>query len=293
MGGQAAPMGGQAVIEGVMMRSPDKAAVAVRKADGDIALKVEQIPRWTKANPVFALPFLRGIITLAETMVLGINSLMYSAEEAGGENEKITAKEMGISLTLSVLITIALFIALPAAVFAKLRALPIDTLVLNLIEGAIRISIFVGFLAAISFMPDMRRVFQYHGAEHKTINAYESLSEKSGFSTDDIKPEAVRNFSAIHPSCGTSFLLMVLLTSIVLFTFLGRPPFLQRIVLKLAMLPVVAGISYEIVRLARKKTAWPLVKFLVSPGMWLQKITTREPDASQIEVAIAALKAAL
>lgn len=286
-------IGGQAVIEGVMMRGEDKVAVAVRKENGEITLKVENAPRWTAGNPVLGVPFIRGIITLAETLVLGINTLMYSAEQSGREEEKLSGKEIGLSLTLSIIITIVLFIVLPAAVFSKLRVLPINTITLNLIEGAIRISIFVGFLAAISFMPDMRRVFQYHGAEHKSIIAYEEMKKKDGFTPESLTPDSVKGYSKIHPSCGTSFLLMVFLVSVVLFSFLGRPDFLHRIALKLLMLPLVAAVAYEIIRLARKKDASPLVKLLVAPGMWLQKLTTREPDASQIEVAIAALKAVL
>jgi len=285
-------IGGQAVIEGVMMRGERSFAVAVRKPDREISVKIDKGARWTAANPLLGLVFIRGIVTLAETLVLGMNTLMYSAEQAGDEKEKLSSRELVFSLTLSVLITILLFIALPAFVFSRLRATPLNTITLNLIEGSIRIAIFVGFLFAVSFMADMKRVFEYHGAEHKTINAYDDLKAKDGFSPDGISPDTVKKYSPIHPSCGTSFLLMVLLTSIIVFSFLGRPSFLMRILLKLLLLPVVAGVSYEIIRLARRSPS-PLTRALVAPGMWLQKLTTREPDPSQIEVAIAALKAVI
>lgn len=285
-------IGGQAVIEGVMMRGESSYAVAVRKPGKEISVKVESQPRWTAAYPILGFPFIRGIVTLAETLVLGMNTLMYSAEQAGDEKEKLSSKEVALSLTLSIMITILLFIALPAFVFSKLRATPLNTITLNLIEGSIRIAIFVGFLAAVNAMADMRRVFEYHGAEHKTINAYDDLKNKEGFSSDSLSPDAVKSYSPIHPSCGTSFLLTVLLVSIIVFSFLGRPSFLLRVLFKLLLLPVVAGVSYEIIRLARRNNS-PLTRTLVAPGMWLQKLTTREPDTSQIEVAIAALKAVI
>ncbi len=285
-------IGGQAIIEGVMMRGESSYAVAVRKPDKDISVKVENQPRWTAANPILGFPFIRGIVTLAETLVLGMNTLMYSAEQAGDEKEKLSSKEVALSLTLSIVITVLLFIAFPAFVFSRLKAAPINTITLNLIEGSIRIGIFVGFLFAVNFMADMRRVFEYHGAEHKTINAYDDLRGKEGFSPALLSPDVIKKYSPIHPSCGTSFLLTVLLVSIIVFSFLGRPSFLLRVFFKLALLPVVAGISYEIIRLARQ-SASPLTRALVTPGMWLQKLTTREPDTSQIEVAIAALKAVI
>jgi uncharacterized protein YqhQ len=283
-------VGGQAVIEGVMMRGKDAVSVAVRKPNNEIALKVEQKPRWTSTNFLFGLPFIRGVITLAETLVLGINTLTYSANQAGVEEEKLSKAEMGFSLFLSVLLSIGLFIALPAFVFTRLKAAPVNTITLNLIEGLIRISIFIGFLSAINLMPDMRRVFEYHGAEHKVIHAYDDRKSENGFSVDSLTPAAVKAYSPIHASCGTSFLLMVLMISILVFSFLGRPSFLMRVAMKLSLLPVIAGISYEIIRLARKKNAFFLFKILVLPGMLLQKLTTREPDPSQIEVAIQALK---
>lgn len=286
-------VGGQAVIEGVMMRGSSSVAVAVRKPDDQISLKVEAKPRWTTYNPIYSLPFIRGVVTLAETLTLGMNTLMYSAEQAGAEEEKLSKAELSLSLTISILVTIALFIAGPAFVFSRLKALPINLIVLNLIEGSIRIAIFVAFLSIINLMPDMRRVFEYHGAEHKSINAYESFKEKPGFSPDKLTPASVKPFSALHPACGTSFLITVLIVSIIVFSFLGRPSFLLRVALKLLLLPVVAGISYEIIRLSRAENAPAILKALSAPGLWLQRLTTKEPDDSEIEVAIAALKAVI
>jgi len=284
-------IGGQAVIEGVMMRGETSVATAVRKPDNQISVKREEAARWSRAHPLLGLPFIRGMATLAETMVLGISSLSYSAAEAEVEGEKLSGKDIGISLALSLLITVALFIMLPAFVFSRLRETAINTLTLNLIEGAIRISIFTGFLLAVNLLPDMRRVFQYHGAEHKTIMAYSKLKKEPGFSFDSFTPDRVRDYSRIHPSCGTSFLLMVLLISIFTFSLIGRPSFAVRVAMKLALLPVIAGISYEIIRMARRENAPFIFRMLVFPGMLLQKLTTREPDPGQIEVAIEALKA--
>jgi len=285
-------IGGQAVIEGVMMRGENAVATAVRKPNNEISIKKENKARWTKANFLLGLPFVRGIVTLAETMTLGIGSLTYSATEAG-EEENISKTEMGFAFTLSIIFSIALFIALPAFAFSKLKMLPINTISLNIIEGLIRMTIFVGFLFLVNFMPDMKRVFEYHGAEHKTINAYHEMRSMEGFVPDALNPDSVRKYSKVHPSCGTSFILMVLLVSIFTFSFLGRPAFLMRVALKLSLLPVVAGISYEIIRLARHKKAPFIAKMLVAPGVLLQKITTREPDSGQIEVAISALKSVL
>jgi uncharacterized protein YqhQ len=286
-------IGGQAVIEGVMMRGRDSVATAVRKPDKGIAIKKESSARWTSLNKFYSLPFIRGVITLAETLTLGIGSLTYSAELAGGEDEKLSKNEIAISLILSVLISIGLFIAVPAYIFTRLKSLPISTIELNLIEGAIRISIFLGFLVFVTLMPDMKRVFEYHGAEHKTINAYDELKSKPGFTVDQLNVETISKYSRIHPSCGTSFLLMVLIVSILTFSFIGRPSFLLRIGLKLLLMPVVAGIAYEMIRLARTNRNSAIARTFSAPGMWLQRLTTREPDPSQIEVAVTALKAVL
>jgi uncharacterized protein YqhQ len=278
----------------IMMRGEDHVATAVRKTDGSIVINKEYKPRWTSLKKFYSLPVIRGMVTLAETLGLGMASLTYSAEQAGTGEEKLSKTEISLSLVFSVLISIGLFIAVPAFIFSQLKALPISTLSLNLIEGSIRISIFLGFLFFVSLMPDMKRVFEYHGAEHKTINAYDELKLRPGFSPDELVPEKVNEYSRIHPSCGTSFLLTVLMVSIVMFSFIGRPTFLARIGLKLLLLPVIAGVSYELIRLARRKRNSVLAKTLSGPGMWLQgMVTTREPDKSQLEVAIAALKSVL
>ncbi|MFA4859048.1 MAG: DUF1385 domain-containing protein [Candidatus Margulisiibacteriota bacterium] len=279
-------IGGQAVIEGVLMRSQTAWAVAVRTPDHKIIIqKKDEIP-WTKRYKILGLPIVRGAATLVETMLLGIKAINYSTNQSLPDpKEKLSKNELIFSLLVSFAVAILLFIVTPAFIFASLKGLGINTILLNLIEGTIRLSIFLIFLLAISFMPDMRRVFEYHGAEHLAVHLYDKVKDKN-----QLTIAACRQFNTQHPSCGTSFIMVVLVVSVIVFSFLGRPDLLARVGLKLLLLPLVAGIAYEIIRVARRPNAPFFFKILVAPGMWLQLITTRNPSDDQIEVALAALK---
>jgi len=278
--------GGQAVIEGVMMRGRDSMAIAVRKQSGDIVIREDKLKSITKQFPFLKWPLLRGVVALVEAMVIGIRALNYSASQfAEEEEEELGAKEIALTMGLALVLTVGLFIVLPAFVINLLEEHVANNIALNIIEGAVKITVFILYIMAISFMSDIRRVFQYHGAEHKAINCYEA--------GDPLTVERVKAHSLIHKRCGTSFIIFVLLVSIFVFSFFGRPPFLLRVGLHLALLPVVAGISYEIIRLAGRKEAPWIIRVLSLPGMWTQRLTTREPADDQIEVAIRSLNVVL
>ena len=291
-------IGGQALIEGIMMRGPKDVAIAVRKPNDEIVLKKEELNTLGMRYKFFRLPFIRGIVGLIESMIIGINSLTYSAEffDEGIEDDKeyfldkvfkdkAETVEMIITLIFSLLLTIGLFILLPSF-FTNLFKNKIESpFLFNLIEGLIRISIFLIYVILISKMEDVDRVFEYHGAEHKTIHCYENGEE--------LTVENVKKYPILHPRCGTSFLFMVMLVSILVLSFFGWPNPLQRFLIRLLMLPVIAGISYEINRLIGKSNS-RLAYYLSYPGLFLQKIATvKEPDGEQIEVAIVALKGVL
>ena len=277
-------VGGQAVIEGVMMRGFGKTATAVREPNGHIAVEVKPVHSIADRYPILKKPFLRGSVTLYESLVLGMKSLSYSAKMAGDEDEQLTDREMAMTIALALVLASVLFIAIPTGSAKLFHSLTDDPFVLNLLEGAVRLLIFLGYLAAISSMKDIRRVFQYHGAEHKTIFCYEA--------NQSLTVENVQKFPRLHPRCGTTFLLIVMLVSIVVFAFLGWPDLWLRITSRILLLPVVAGISYEIIRLAARSEN-SLVHAMIMPGLWLQYLTTRPPDDDMVEVAIASLKAVL
>ncbi|HHY15405.1 MAG TPA: DUF1385 domain-containing protein, partial [Firmicutes bacterium] len=228
---------------------------------------------------------LRGAVALVETMIMGIKSLNYSASEYGGEEEQLTAKEIVLTMGFAVLLTVVLFVVLPAYLLRFVQVYISSNVLLNLVEGLIKISFFTAYIAAIAWMDDIKRVFAYHGAEHKTINCYESGQE--------LTVDNVTGHSRIHARCGTNFLLVVLFTSVFVFSFFGRPPFLQRILIHLAIMPLVAGLSYELIRKAGQEDCHPVFRWLAKPGMLLQNLTTREPDRQQMEVAIRALDSVL
>ncbi|WP_027937033.1 DUF1385 domain-containing protein [Anaeroarcus burkinensis] len=279
-------IGGQAVIEGVMMRGPEYLATAVRRPDGGIELKKEPFSSINKRYPVLKLPFVRGTVALVESLVYGLQALSFSAQAAGEEEEQLSTKELVLTMLVSFVLAIGLFVVLPTFAAKYIHEAVTDPVWLNLLEGALRLILFFGYVAAISSMKDIQRVFQYHGAEHKTIYAYEAGEE--------LTVENVRKHSTLHPRCGTNFLLIVMVVSILLFAFLGWPDLWLRITSRIVLLPVVAGIAYEIIRYAGRHVGeQALVSAIVLPGMWLQKLTTRQPDDSQIEVAIAALQAVL
>ena len=282
-------IGGQAIIEGVLMRGENAYAMAVRLPNQTIETKRIPCVPWTQRHWILGLPIIRGPVLLLETMLIGFKAIRFSAEKSLAEGEeKISDREFTFSILFSLILSIGIFVALPALVFTLLKNQIGNLLLLNLIEGSFRIVLFMGFLWSIARLPELRRVFEYHGAEHKTIHQF--LASKDAAS---LTPENVAKQSRIHASCGTSFIFIVLLVSIFVFSFLGRPSFLTRIAFKLLLMPVVAGLAYEIIRIARRKDAPLWARIIVAPGKWFQQLTTREPDASQIEVAITALKTAL
>lgn len=278
--------GGQAVIEGVMMRGKDKVAIAVRKADDHIILEETKLNPLSKRFPMLKWPFIRGGIALISSLAIGIKALTFSANQvAEEEDEEITFWEMAFSIVIAFVFAILLFVVLPAFIIGIIQDYIKIDLALNIIEGLIKISTFLLYIIVISRLNDIKRVFMYHGAEHKVIHNYESGKPLS--------LENAKEFTPVHPRCGTSFIFIVLLLSIFFFSFFGRPPILQRMFYHIMLLPIIAGTSYELIKLAGKKQVNPLVKLIAVPGLLIQKLTTREPDNKMIEVAITALKAVL
>lgn len=288
-------IGGQALIEGIMMRGPHKIATAVRKPDGEIIVKTQDINPIFK-NKILKKPIIRGSIALIEAMLIGIKELMYSAEfyEDTMEEDafdrfirrifKGNADQAIIyfSVAFALVISIGAFIILPSLVANVLKSTFNNSIILNLFEGLIRVGLFTLYVYLIAKMEDIKRVFMYHGAEHKTIYTYENGEE--------LTVENARKYSTLHPRCGTSFIVNVLLISIIVFSFFGWPSPLMRILTRLFMLPVIAGISYEINRYIGKNENTKLAKMLAKPGFQFQKLTTREPTDDMLEVAIAAMK---
>ena len=293
----AVRIGGQAVIEGVMMKNMDRYAVSVRKPNGKIETKVEECVSFAEKHPLFQLPVFRGMANFLESMVIGMKTLNYSAsfyedEEEQTESrteqllEKILGEKaekiiMGIVLVFSLAISIGLFMILPYIASEALGKLIRNEYVILFMEGIIRIAIFLGYIVLISRMEDIKRVFMYHGAEHKTINCLEAGVP--------LTPENVDNFSRLHKRCGTSFIFIVMIISMVFFFFIRVDTIWLRIVFRLLFLPLVAGVSYEFIRLAGSSDH-PLVQIFSKPGLALQRLTTKEPDHSMIEVAIASVE---
>ena len=274
-------IGGQAVIEGVMMRNANAVATAVREPSGTITVKNEKIISIAERFPILKKPMLRGVVALGESLVVGLKALSYSAQMAGDEGETLSDKEIVLTMIFSLCLTIVLFVIIPTAAAKYVHSAIKDPMLLNLAEGGLRMLIFFLYIYGISRMKDIKRVFQYHGAEHKTIHAYEAGVP--------LTVENVQKFSTLHPRCGTSFLLIVMIVSILMFAFLGWPELWMRILSRIILLPVVAGISYEIIRYAGRSEN-KFVKFATLPGLWLQNLTTNEPDDEQVEVAIRALE---
>lgn len=293
----AVRIGGQAVIEGVMMKNMDRYAVSVRKPNGKIETKVEECVSFAEKHPLFKLPIFRGMVNFLESMVIGMKTLNYSASFYEDEEEQTESRTeqflekflgekaekiiMGIVLVFSLAISIGLFMILPYIASEALGKLIQNEYAVLLMEGIIRIAIFLGYIVLISQMEDIKRVFMYHGAEHKTINCLEAGVE--------LTPENVDNFSRLHKRCGTSFIFIVMIISMVFFFFIRVDTIWLRIVLRLLFLPLVAGVSYEFIRLAGSSDH-PLVQIFSKPGLALQRLTTKEPDHSMIEVAIASVE---
>jgi uncharacterized protein YqhQ len=285
----SANVGGQAVLEGVMMRSPGSWAVTVRRPDGGLARVCRPISSAASRHRWLRLPILRGMVALGESLVIGFRALAvsaaYAAAEEGEEPEpeaaaELTRGQIAFAFVIAIGFAVVVFKVSPAVIT---DLLPIhSTIVFVLVEGAIRVGLLVGYLAAISFIPDLRRVFQYHAAEHKTINAYEDGAE--------LVPERVQTYSKIHLRCGTAFLLWVMVIAIFVFAFVGRPDWPTLIASRILLLPVIAGLAYEVIRFGGQHPNNPIVRTLLTPGLWLQGLTTREPTLDQVEVSIQALQ---
>ena len=277
-------LGGQAVMEGVMMRGARTWAVAVRTPDGEIEVDVRDVPTW--GERFVKIPFVRGVTSLAESMALGFKALSWSAERQVPEEERISSKAMGWTMGVALAFFTAVFILIPALVNKGITDwFGIEGVWFHLVEGAIRLAIFLGYLGAVGLLPDIKRVFQYHGAEHKAIAAYENDVE--------VTAESAQRFSTEHVRCGTNFLLTVMVVTIFVYAFVGRPSLPWLIVSRIVLIPVVAGISYEVIRFAAGHMRWRWVRWAMLPGLGLQRVTTREPSLDQVEVAVASLLAVL
>lgn len=294
---QAGPTayGGQALIEGVMIRGATCVSVAVRRPNGDILVTTESL-RWAWAQKLRRVPLIRGVLVLAEMLTIGTRALMFSAkiateeEDESKDNEEpssLSSVAIGGSMIVSLVLAVGIFFALP--VFGARLVDTIlgesSTLISNLVEGLIRLLLFVGYLAVISLMPDIRRVFAYHGAEHMAVHTREHGHE--------LNIESVRQYQTAHPRCGTAFILVVLVIAIIVHVFWTPPVLWERVVSRIVLLPFIAGISYEIIRWSGFHASNPLVRGIIAPNLWLQALTTRQPDDDQIEVAIRAIEEAV
>ncbi len=277
-------VGGQAVIEGVMMRAPQGWGVAVRKPDGLIEAVRHDLPRLSSRSRAAKIPFIRGVMVLGESLSLGYKALAWSAQKSvGDEEEPITRREMALSITMALVLFVGLFILAPAWLAGW--AVGESELAFAAVESVVRLVVFVGYLWLLGRSEELKRVFRYHGAEHMTIHAYEA--------GDDLGVESISRYRPEHPRCGTSFLMLVMLIAIVVFTFLGKPGWPLLIASRIIGIPIVAGISYEALKWSgsHRDSRWG--KVMAAPGMWLQRLTTAVPDAGMIEVAVAGLLAAV
>ena len=282
MGDQPRYMGGRAVVEGVMMRGATTWAVAVRTPDGDIDVAVHDVPGW--AERYNKIPLLRGVMNLAESMGLGMRALTWSANLQMPEEERLSGKAMGLAMAVSLALFMGIFILLPALGARGLGGLfGITGVAFHVLEGLLVLGLFLGYLAAIGHMKEIRKVFQYHGAEHKSIAAYEN--------DVPLTPESAQTFTTAHVRCGTNFLLTVLTIAIIAYSLIGRPALPYLILSRVILIPVIAGLAYELIRFAARNMERRWVQVAMIPGLSLQKLTTREPTLDQIEVAIAALRA--
>ena len=283
----AVSYGGQAVLEGVMMRSPSSWAVAVRTPEGEITEVVQDIDSPMQRRKLWRLPIIRGVIALGESLAIGFRALAISANVASQERDEhgeiktqIGRGQIIFSFVIAIGFALLLFKVGPALLTTWL---PVEsTWMFVVVEGLIRVSVFIVYILVISLLPDLRRVFQYHGAEHKAINALEAGAE--------LTPSNVQKFSLIHPRCGTAFLLWVMVIAIFVFAFVGRPVWYWLIVSRILLLPVIAGLAYELIRYAGKHQDNRVLMALLAPGLWLQRLTTREPSDDQVEVSIHALR---
>lgn len=277
--------GGQAVVEGVMMRGRDVWALAVRKPDGGVHVESHDIDSIAKRHPIFAKPGLRGVIALGQAMSIGMKALSISAAQASPEDERLSSGQMGLSMGLALVLFAALFVVFPAVAFRWVSHRVDSSILVNAMEGVFRVALFVGYLVLIGRAKEIRRVFQYHGAEHKTIAAYEH--------DEPLEPDAVDRYSTLHVRCGTNFLLIVMVLTILIFAVFGNPGIWWRIGSRLIAIPIIAGLAFEMLRLGAKFERSAFMRAVMAPGLWLQKITTQAPDREQIEVAISSFNEVL
>jgi uncharacterized protein YqhQ len=282
-----ADIGGQAVIEGVMMRSGNVYAIAVRSPDKDIVFKKDTIKELPKS---LKWPVIRGVVALGQALSLGIRALLYSAEASGHEEETPSDFSLYMTVIVSFVIAIGLFFLLPLYGTKLLgnifNSISDSSLMFNLVDGVIRVSFFLIYILSIRMMKDIKRVFQYHGAEHKVVHAFEAGVE--------LTPENADKYSTLHPRCGTSFVIMVMMLSILVFSIIPKDwPFIEKFMSRIVLIPLIAGLSYEFIKLSSKKMNNPFIRYMSMPGLWLQKLTTGIPSLDQIEVAIKALNETL
>jgi uncharacterized protein YqhQ len=284
-----APIGGQAVLEGVMMRGVSTWAVACRTPEGEIEIHSEPLVSWAKRHRVLRWPVIRGVVALGESLKIGFKALAISANaqlgEDEGEPEEIGGFTWGLTIVLSLLLSIGLFFVVPVGLTSLIKDQLGSSLLFWLVEGVLRTTIFLGYIVLISRLPDLRRVFEYHGAEHKTISCFEA--------EDELKPERAQLYSRLHPRCGTSFLLIVMVLAIFVFAPIGLPAWYLLVASRILGIPLIAGLSYEVIKWAGKNRSKRWVRAIMWPGLMLQKLTTREPDLEELAVAIAALEAVL
>jgi len=283
-----APVGGQAVLEGVMMRGVSNWAVAVRNPRGEIEITREGIISWARRHPALRWPILRGVVALAESMKIGFKALGISANAQLAEDEKeeeIGGVAWGLTIAFSLVLAIGLFFVIPVGLTSLFKEQLGSPVLFWLVEGVLRTAIFFGYIIAISRLRDLRRVFEFHGAEHKTISCYEA--------EDELTPARAKLYSRLHPRCGTSFLLIVMILAIFVFAPIGLPAWYWLVLSRILGVPLIAGLSYEVIKWAGRNRNRKWVRGVMWPGLMLQNLTTREPDESQLEVAIAALQAVL
>jgi uncharacterized protein YqhQ len=286
--GRDAPIGGQAVLEGVMMRGVSTWAVAVRKPEGDVEVTSEPLVSWAKRHRLLRVPVIRGVVALAESLKIGFRALAISANAQLAEEEDaepIGGLTWGITIALSLVLAIGLFFVIPVGATSLIKDQLGSALLFWLVEGVLRTAIFIGYIVLISRLHDLRRVFEYHGAEHKTISCFEA--------GDELIPERAARYSRLHPRCGTSFLLIVMVLAIFVFAPIGLPAWYWLLLSRILGIPLIAGLSYEVIKWAGRNRDKAWVRAVMWPGLMLQNLTTREPDHEQLEVAIRALEAVL
>jgi len=285
-----APLGGQAVLEGVMMRGVSTWAVAVRNPEGQVEISSEPLVPWAKRHRLWRVPVLRGVVALGESLKIGFRALAISAnaqleDDEDGTPEEIGGWVWGLTIAFSMALAIGLFFVVPVGLTSLIKDQLGNALLFWLVEGVLRTAIFIGYIVAISRLPDLRRVFEYHGAEHKTISCYEA--------EDELVPERAKLYSRLHPRCGTSFLLIVMVLAIFVFAPIGLPAWYWLLASRILGIPLIAGLSYEVIKWAGRNRRKRWVRAVMWPGLMLQNLTTREPDEEQLSVAIAALEKVL